>query len=117
MGSPCYWYGLAFCRVREGGVSAVKDVAVLNTEDEVDRATPVDVRVSHKLLLLERSAWVRRTELHEARCIGLEELLHELVDTLRATLVRQKNELERVARIASEVVTAVAKKAVELENT
>jgi hypothetical protein len=97
-------------------VSTVEDVAVLTTEDGVDVASPADVRVSHKLLLLERAAWVRRTELHEARCIGLEELLHELVDTLRATLVRQKNELERVARIASEVVTAVAKKTVELEN-
>jgi hypothetical protein len=59
---------------------------------------------------------VRRTELHEARCIGLEELLHELVDTLRATLVRQKNELERVAKIASDVVTAVAQKAAALEE-
>lgn len=91
-------------------------MGVLITEVEVDRATNLDVRTSHKLLLLERAAWVKRTELHEARCIGLEELLHELVDTLRATLVRQKNELERVARIASDVVTAVAKRAVALEE-
>lgn len=91
-------------------------MAVLTTEGEVDGATDIDVRTSHKLLLLERSAWERRTEMHEARCVGLEELLHELVDTLRATLVRQKNELERVARIASEVVTSVAKRAVELEE-
>lgn len=89
---------------------------MLNTEAEVDAASEEDVRLACKLLLAEKSMWERRTEMHERRCQGLEEMMSELVDTIRSILVRQKNELERIARISSEVVTACASRRDDLAD-
>jgi len=89
---------------------------VLTSEAEVDAASVKDVRTACKLLLAEKALWEKRTEMHEKRCQGLEEMMSELVDTIRTILVKQKTELERIARISSEVVTACALRRDELED-
>lgn len=89
---------------------------MLTTEAEIDAASPLDVATSHKLLLAEKAIWEKRTEMHEQRCSGLEQMMHELVDTIKSILLRQKAELNRIARISAEVVEAVAKRAREMEE-
>jgi hypothetical protein len=91
-------------------------VAVLVTKETIDSASDRDIRAACKLLLIEKAIWERRTEAHEKRSTGLDEMLHELVEMIKHILIRQKQELERIARIAAEAVTVMGKRADELEE-